>query len=137
MIDIPANTEKWFRTGSTYICDPPVEGTDYDIVLYVRPDIYGMYQEALVLDGWERGGSRGDRDEWASFKKRHTDGIVYNFLVTQNEDHYNNMYIATSAAKRLNLLNKNDRVMLFHAIVDGQVPITLEGERNAVEDHWF
>jgi hypothetical protein len=135
VIAIPENTVKWFRTGSSYICFPPVTHTDYDIVLYVLPEHFGQYMEDLLADDWERGGSRNEQSEWASFKKTEG-GVLYNFIVTQNETHYNNMYIATSIAKRLNLMRKPDRVMLFHAIVDGEVPIVLEGA-GGIEDELF
>jgi len=126
MINIPENTVKWFRSGSSYICFPPVTNTDYDLVLYVLPENFGPFMDALIADGWERGGSRNEQSEWASFKKTE-DGVLYNFIVTQSETHYANMYIATAVAKRLNLLRKHDRVMLFHAIVDGEIPFVLDG----------
>lgn len=126
MIDIPANTEKWFRSGSSYTCNPPVENTDYDLVLYVIPENFGQFQTDLTADGWERDGSRNELSEWYSFKKRQ-EGVLYNFIITQNEVHYNSMYVATSVAKHLNLLRKDDRVMLFQAIIDGEIPIELEG----------
>jgi hypothetical protein len=132
LIDIPTGTVKWFRTGSSYTCEPPVEDTDYDLVLYVRPLDFDEFQTGLASDGWERGGSRHAMEEWVSFKKRHTDGVLYNLIVTKDDDRYDRMYVATAVAKKLNLTNKEDRVMLFHAIVDNVVPFRLQGEDGTV-----
>lgn len=122
MIDIPANTQRHCLTGSHYICNPPVTDTDFDIALYVLPDQFVEYCRSLIADGWEVGGSRTGEEGWLSFKKQHTDGVLYNFIVTCNETYYENFYLATEVAKKLNLRNKEDRVMLFSAFCEGTTP---------------
>ena len=125
MIDIPVGVVDYYETGSSVICEPPVTDTDKDIVLYVFPEDRDGLHVRLLADGWERGGSRDELDGidgWASFKKKHTDDVLYNFIVTTDTNHYSNMYLATKVAKKLNLLNKEDRIMLFNAFIDGKFP---------------
>lgn len=39
---------KKHRTGSNYICDPPVTNTDKDVVILSKPD----YESTLEAEGW-------------------------------------------------------------------------------------
>lgn len=96
-------------TGSVYICDPPVLETDLDYVVRVL-DIKSVKQ-VLQADGWKVGGSKIGKD-FTAFRK----GKV-NLICTQNEEFYKNYIIATQSCKKLNLLDKQDRIKLFDAII--------------------
>lgn len=110
-------------TGSYYICDPPVYNTDIDIMLLVSVDTYKKFCDDLVTDGWERGGSASvvNPDGWTSFKKKNQFGTLYNFLVIYDKEHYDKMTFATELARKLNLLQKKDRIILFESIVKNKV----------------
>lgn len=43
-----------------------------------------------------------------------------NLIVTQDEDFYNKFLVASVLAKRFNLLNKEDRISLFQAVLYGK-----------------
>ena len=109
-----------FPTGSNYICNPPVTDTDIDEMFYV----YSLEEtkEILLNEGWKEGGigeyAIGD---WAAFRKDKN-----NALITDNKHHYDKFEAATELAKKRNLLNKEDRVKLFHTIVGKQHAKTTE-----------
>jgi len=64
---------------------------------------------SLVLDS--RSPLRAD-DRFSSYEK----GNI-NLIVTEDYGFYNKFIAATSVAKRLNLLEKDDRVALFQAVL--------------------
>lgn len=129
MIPIPTGVVKWFRTGSSYVCDPPVNNTDYDIVAYVLPENFEAFIKGMLEEDWKLGGSRPALEEWVSFKKKYTDGTLYNIITTKDDNRYDMMERATALAKHFNLLKKEDRIILFHAVVDGILPLFPEGEK--------
>lgn len=98
-------------TGSRYICNPPVEGTDNDTVLLVN----GFYDwEAMLLqEGWEKPfADYPDLGQYFSSFRKGED----NYIVTEDVGFYEDYVKATEAARRLNLLDKDDRIALFDAI---------------------
>jgi len=97
-----------FPTGSNYICNPPVTNTDID-TMYLVSDMEKTYTE-LVAQGWKYGSNDTyPPDLWASFRKG-----PYNALITYDINHFNAFLKATEEAKRLNLLDKKDRIALFN-----------------------
>ncbi len=115
MINIPFNFLDYWPSGSRYICNPPPTDTDNDTVILAENIAAAC--DALVKDGWEYGGSYVIGDYWFSYKKT-VDGVVENFIVTQDSSQFAKWKKATELCKTLNLLNKNDRVAVFRAIVD-------------------
>jgi len=110
-----------FLTGSREICNPPVMNTDIDICVRVLGEP-GITEEQQILGfkhylrerGWTQHGDYPDSDT-ESWKKDE-----YNIILHKTELSYNLWYVATQVAKKLNLLNKEDRIMLFDAVIGGQ-----------------
>lgn len=70
---------------------------------------------ALALDGWDASGSLHEELEdgqaWASFRNGED-----NIILTWDRNFYQSFLLATEAAKALNLMRREDRVILFQAI---------------------
>ncbi len=107
----------YYRTGSRYICTPPVTDTDDDYVVLVQ-DTRSFIHDARNA-GYEASAkdSCADHSEFMSFRK---DDI--NLIVTDDLAFFGRFNAATEVAKRLNLRNKNDRIMLFQAVLYGKEP---------------
>lgn len=103
-------------TGSRYICNPPPADTDNDSVILVK-DLQKAFK-ALVEDYWEVDGSYAATAEWMSFKKD-IDDVKENYIVMQDLERYGKWITATELAKKLNLLEKKDRIAVFEVIVGG------------------
>lgn len=115
------------HTGSRVICNPPVTDTDDDYLLLVDITLAGKLVTDLIEDGYKVGGSMAqirplkeypniediDRDDgvFQSFKK----GDV-NVIVTASAEYFENFVKATFLCKKLNLLEKHDRVEVFQSI---------------------
>lgn len=109
--------------GSRVTCSPPPLDTDQDWLAYCclenSPD---AIQFALVADGWAKGGSfpsdlqrRASRTStFISYRKGEN-----NLIVTSDLSFYRRFLAATSVAKRLNLMHKEDRIALFQAVLYG------------------
>lgn len=99
-----------FPTGSNYICDPPVTGTDIDTAYYVK-DLTNTAQ-VLKEQGWvECGNSEYGYEGWAAFRKGVDNAICFAFF-----DDYVRFEAATELAKKKNLLDKEERIELFTII---------------------
>lgn len=108
---------RWFLCGSRVTCDPPVENTDRDIMVLVKDAV--LFAAKAVACGFVMGGSMQPEDCAAVFQyvsmRRGSDNVIF----TEDKDFFKRFYAATSASKKLNLLNKDDRVMLFQAVLYG------------------
>ena len=108
-----------FKCGSRVTCNPPILNTDEDWMIRVSLNDIEFIHLRLEKLGFTLGGSvclntktlEHPQLFW-SFTK---DNI--NLLVTCSLGFYTKFFNATMVAKRLNLLNKNDRVMLFQAVL--------------------
>lgn len=103
-----------FKTGSSYICDPPVTDTDIDEMFLV----YSLEEVDLELIalGWTKCGiNEYALNSWSAYRKENL-----NALITDNVDHYDKFEAATELAKKRNLQNKQDRINLFNRIVGKQ-----------------
>ena len=106
--------------GSRVTCNPAPTNTDIDWLVLTTPNLDLLeYLDAL---GWEWGGSQihgsSRKDsEFNSFKKD-----KFNLICTDDEDFYDKFVLASSVAKRLNLLEKSHRIILFQAILYGNEP---------------
>ena len=117
--DVLAMTASNHSTGSNYICNPPVTNTDIDFLLLIGEDI----DESELLDflednDFEQGGSR-PVDDWSltdfnfvSYKRGNL-----NFIITADKVFYDKFVYATKIAKLLNLVDKDQRVKLFQAVL--------------------
>lgn len=118
--------------GSRITCDPAPTNTDEDYIVLLNAATFSDVQQALRDDCWQYGGSIIDdevntvprEDRFASFR---LDDV--NLVTTWSGPFYDRFLAATSVAKRLNLLDKADRIALFQAVLYGNacsVPSTVE-----------
>lgn len=141
---------KALHTGSRVICNPAPVGTDNDWLFLLTPEVLHNWEQALHGHGyWSLSGSgvmnQGNPADDLSPHLYQTDyngqpylntdklfhswktgdglGYSYNFILTICEDFFNNFVLATAMAKRLNLLEKSDRITLFEGIVYDQWPL--------------
>lgn len=105
--------------GSRVTCDPAPTNTDRDWLVLVDRLTENELWKYLSEDGWELGGSLPDdenntlpSDRFMSFTKG-----IENIIVTNSEEFHRKFLAATSVAKRLNLLDKDDRIALFQAVL--------------------
>lgn len=103
--------EKISRTGSREICDPPPLGTDEDFICKSRPSFKEERLEALEFSRCSLLEYEGDK--FTAWRR----GDV-NLIITPCDAFYARFVLATDLAKRLNLLDKSDRIALFEAVVD-------------------
>lgn len=113
-IQIP-NTfyNKVHKTGSSYTCNPPVENTDVDFIIYTK------HPKELLhwLDQQKFCPHNSDypleiTGLFTSLKKENI-----NLIITDQEKFYELFLTATQLAKKLNLLDKQQRITLFQYIL--------------------
>lgn len=106
---------RYLPTGSRYMCVPPSMDTDEDFL--VEPHDGIAFQQFLVEDGWSRGGSDIFGDEnFKSWRKKDV-----NLIMTTSTDFYERFEFATKLCKKLNLLNKLNRITVFGAVLYGRI----------------
>ncbi len=111
--------------GSQVTCNPApsLEESDIDWLVYVWHADIDKFTKELTDNGWTIGGSKPEDADSAngfnSFTKT-VDGLRQNVVATANYNFYMKFMRATTLAKKLNLLNKDDRIELFHAILYGE-----------------
>lgn len=105
----------FFVTGSAYVCDPPVNDTDVDVAIMIRPlhprDVRSMFEAA----GWTQDGKGYEGTGFMSFRKD-----IYNLIVNMNLHFFKSLQLYTQVAKVLNIKDKAQRIMLATAIRDGE-----------------
>ena len=107
------------RVGSRVTCSPPPTDTDIDII--VLCDSVENVAEFLRAAGFDFDGSLPIDESFADSAVRFesfSNGEV-NYIVTKSQEFYKRFLAATSVAKRLNLLEKADRIALFQAVLYG------------------
>ena len=114
--DIPFSFKEVWPTGSRYICDPPPTDTDNDTIVLVEDGV--AFDSILMTNGWEFGGSFFEGDQWYSYKKL-VNGVIENLIITEKHDLFARWKLATEVSKKLNLVDKRDRIIVFQLIVDG------------------
>lgn len=110
-------------TGSRFICDPPVLDSDDDWVILVEDLEYAKYKAARLDwysedDGYYRADS-GSEELGPFVSLRHSEGSS-NYIFTDDAEFYDRYVAATLLAKKHNLLNKVDRIQLFHTVLYGE-----------------
>lgn len=97
-------------TGSSYICNPPVTNTDIDFVIYSQDwdKLHDWCKKNAFKTNFEDYGL----EEFRSYKR----GII-NLIVTNDATFYRRFVKATEVAKKLNLLDKQQRVDLFDFVI--------------------
>jgi len=99
--------------GSRVTCQPAPTDTDNDMLVLVEKSNWETFYSLLQEEGFDDGGGSGEF-VFASFVK---DEI--NVIATYDAMFFKKFMAATSIAKRLNLLHKNDRIALFQAVLYG------------------
>ena len=105
----------YFQTGSSYICNPPVLNTDIDYAVLCksdwRADLDADLRNAGYIPSTDYGILYGD---FLSYRKSiATELVTTNLIVFYDERRYKIFNYCTFLAKKLNLLNKDERVRFF------------------------
>lgn len=103
--------------GSRFVCDPPVMDTDIDYCLYSPVGIDSILTEM----GFDSNG-------FAAYRKGVNDGVFtswrrgdINLVVTHDTESFEKYKIATHICKKLNVRSKPDRIMVYDAVILGQL----------------
>ena len=133
--ECPADVEiEVFPTGSFYNCNPPATNTDRDYLIYVQDDDITFYEYLEDLgyktscgqaSSLPKRNGEEDEDNFMSWRK----GNI-NLIVTGSEEFYDKHKTAGLVCRTLNLLEKADRIMVYHAIIYGVFEL---GDRSAVD----
>lgn len=103
---------RWMLVGSRMTCRPPPTDTDQDVLVLVRPDTGPEVVAAAEQAGLaEDGSGQLTAERFWSIK----DGEM-NYLIVDQPELWHSFLAATSVARRLNLLDKADRIALFEAV---------------------
>ena len=110
-VNIPEDLyDKVAATGSSYICNPPVTDTDIDFVVLSRG--WDKLHSWLEQNGFKTNFEDYEIDDFRSYKRG-----VLNLIVTNDLVFYNRFVKATEVAKNLNLLDKEQRIILFDFVM--------------------
>ncbi|UFK09528.1 hypothetical protein [Xanthomonas phage DES1] len=116
----------YFKSGSSFVCDPPVQDTDEDYVIFT----FNLANLRLELESLGYTYSNkdiekyklGKTDPFAMYNSfdsyRHPDNR-HNLICVSNELDFTRWKVATLLAKQLNVLDKHNRISLFRAIRSG------------------
>ena len=135
LVPISEMVDKMQPCGSRVTCNPPPMDTDEDYLLLIDPSGLGSNQNSsdvrlwnlehyLRDNGWEVGGSLptdcitdlNPDEQFHSWTKSEL-----NLIITLSPTFYGRFMAATSVSKRLNLMNKPDRIALFQAVLYGNI----------------
>lgn len=114
---------RWRPVGSRVTCNPAPTDTDQDyLVLVAEEDAETVVKqlekagcEVELGDGYAADAlNSGEENRFQSYRI----GDV-NLIVTIDSGFFDRFMAATSVAKRLNLLDKSDRIALFQAVLYG------------------
>lgn len=105
------------RTGSRYICNPPVLNTDDDRVVLIK-ESFAEYAQFLLDEGFEvtilnsnYSGANDGRHPFFTARKGEL-----NLIVMNSKEGFRYWLMATELAKKFNVKDRSDRVDLFVAI---------------------
>lgn len=106
--------------GSRITCNPPVLDTDEDMLVLVEAEKFMDFCHQLTGCGFSLDGSRvlaagNSVDDPYHFQSFSLNGL--NIIATAQLEFFWRFIAASSIAKRLNLLNKDDRIALFQAVL--------------------
>lgn len=118
--------QKFEPVGSRVTCNPPPTDTDEDFLVFAP--FYGRFIATVMNTyGFEMGGSEIVDHDLIEPSQNSDFGFCslklgdMNLIVTSNPKFYDRFLAASSVAKRLNVLNKADRIALFDAVIHGKV----------------
>lgn len=107
--------------GSRVTCNPAPTDTDADYLVFVEPFNATRFLECMAPEGFEAGGSRVEENSQELINGENafvsfTLGEV-NLIVTSHWAFYSAFLAATSVSKRLNIMDKADRIALLQAVL--------------------
>lgn len=108
--------------GSRITCTPVPDNTDRDWIVLVKEGEWDTFCCTLFDSNWIQGGSSIPNEcntlsPDARFNSFTLD--IDNIIATASPEFYRRFVSATHVAKRLNLLNKDDRIAVFQAVLYG------------------
>ena len=128
MMELPSEIASWvaecaglaWPTGSRFICEPAPKDTDEDYLVFLSDEskrqefIDGLTDLGFEWDhGEEYDGPDGPGDSaFSSYSKGEL-----NLIITSDETFATRHRAATHVCKSLNLLKKDERVMVFQAVL--------------------
>lgn len=98
--------------GSRVTCNPPPENTDQDILIYSE-DAKTLIGNCIEQDYVGTGSYVGS--EFTSLLQE-----TVNLIITDNKEFYDKFMLATHVCKTLNVLDKQERITVFQAILYGK-----------------
>jgi hypothetical protein len=98
--------------GSRVTCNPAPTDTDDDWL------IYSKNFSTFIGDCIERGFV--DEGDYGDSQFRSLRSGVHNLIVTDRKEFFDKFMLATHVCKTLNLLNKQNRIVVFQAILYGK-----------------
>ena len=112
------------KCGSRVTCNPAPPDTDEDWLVLYPEERFQELHDVLYLDGWSLGGSfmagsfnQSNPDEQFRSYTKEINGIKRNLICTSSEIFHKRFWAATTVSTRLNLMNKDDRIALFQAVL--------------------
>lgn len=115
----------WLPVGSRVTCNPAPTDTDEDhLLLVANPESWMALNADLINHGWVIGGSKpvlvdehdfSPDEAFTSYTRGHL-----NLIVTTSLVFFDKFVAATAVARRLNVLDKADRIALFQAVLYGR-----------------
>jgi hypothetical protein len=117
------------RVGSRVTCSPPPVDTDEDWLMLIDSNpAAGLKAMGFTQDGSPQFYTGSDAGSFRSWRR----GDL-NIVTTPDRIFYGRFLTATHLAQRFNLLDKQDRIALFQAILYGVDVRNLEQSRTMVE----
>lgn len=107
--------------GSRYTCNPPPTETDEDWLVLINEKDYNRVLCVLNEQGFDLDNPNGHyRPENSAFNSwRGPENL--NIILTSDVGFHNRFLAATSLAKRYNLLDRSERVLLFQTVLYGSI----------------
>ena len=118
-LDIGENFLLIEPVGSRVTCKPPPTNTDRDWLVLV--ETWPSFEADLLARGWALGGSVTFDESTMPIDLKfssYTHGVE-NIIATASCVFWNRFLAATHVARHLNLLEKQDRIVLFQAVLYG------------------
>jgi hypothetical protein len=108
------------KTGSKVICNPPPSDSDTDYLVNCFNDkrllVITHYLEKEGFES-ESESYEGHDNDFNSYRK----GNI-NLIVTSDSEFSEKHCLATAVCRKLNLVNKDDRIMVFKAFLYNETP---------------
>jgi hypothetical protein len=108
--------------GSRVTCNPPPMDTDQDVLILVSIEGFGDFVQKLYETGFSLDGSEvTNQQEYIEKDETFQSFSIgeWNAICTCDVTFYKRFVAATEVARRLNLLDKSDRIALFQAVLYG------------------